>query len=65
MYYSYVFVEYSHEQSAIDAQTHLNDYALDKNHTFKANLLSDLEKYSLLDLEKQNDTPVPYNDPVR
>ena len=60
-----MFVEFSTEQSAIDAQSNLNGYTLDKNHIFKTNFFQDFETYVNLNLNETIDEPFAYNDPVR
>lgn len=60
----YMFVEYESEISAQDAVSQLNNYRLDKSHTFKVNMFSDFEKYKELNLSSSEaDTPVPYKNP--
>ena len=61
---SYMYVEFSTEQSAIDAQSYLNGYTLDKNHVFKTNFFQDFDTYHDLNLNEKIDEPAPYNDPV-
>jgi hypothetical protein len=58
-----MFVEFSTELSAIDAQSYLNGYCLDKNHVFKTNFFQDFETYVNLNLNENIDEPAPYNDP--
>ena len=41
----------------------LNGYALDKNHTFKVNFLSDFDAYKMLNLEQEIEAPLPYKEP--
>jgi len=58
----YIFIEFSNEHEAQDVQAHLNGYILDKNHTFKANMFSDFDKYHNLNLADQQDKPISYKD---
>lgn len=57
----YLYVEYENEQSALDAVSQLNGYRLDKAHSFKVNLFSDIDKYKNLVIKKEDiGEPVPY-----
>lgn len=58
-----MFVEFTNDLIAQDAQSKLDGYALDKNHTFRTNLLRDFDRYQELDSSPKVDTPVAYKDP--
>lgn len=59
----YLFVEYDNEISAQEAVSQLNNYRLDKSHSFKVNFLDDFEKYKQLNLTKEIEGPAPYKNP--
>lgn len=41
----YCFLEFEDEETALKAQENLNNHRFDKNHTFKANLFTDFDRY--------------------
>jgi translation initiation factor 3 subunit B len=58
-----LFVEYENEISAQEAVSQLNNYRLDKSHSFKVNFFDDFEKYKQLNLNKEIEGPAPYKNP--
>ncbi|XP_025835515.1 eukaryotic translation initiation factor 3 subunit B-like [Agrilus planipennis] len=56
----YIFLEYANPQDASEAAKMINNYKLDKQHTFLVNLFSDFEKYESIPEEWEPPQPQPY-----
>lgn len=56
----YVFLEYKNAQNAEEAVKALNNYRLDKSHTFAVNLFTDFVKYENIPEEWEPPTAQPY-----
>lgn len=56
----YVFIEYNNAQSARDAVAQLNNYKLDKKHTFLVNLFTDYEKFTTIPDQWEPPSPAPF-----
>ncbi|KAK9836110.1 hypothetical protein WJX81_002073 [Elliptochloris bilobata] len=56
----FAFVEFSAPQEAMAAQQLLNNYVLDKRHTFVVTLFDDFEKYARVPLEYEAPEPKPF-----
>ncbi|XP_023327407.1 eukaryotic translation initiation factor 3 subunit B [Eurytemora carolleeae] len=58
----YIFLEYSSPDNAEKAVAGMDNYKLDKQHTFLVNLFSDFEKYDKITEEWEEPTPKEYVD---
>jgi len=58
----YIFLEFSSPDNAQQAVAAMNNYKLDKTHTFLVNLFTDFEKYEKISEEWEEPTPKPYED---
>jgi len=58
----YIFLEFSAPDNAMDAVTGMNNYKLDKTHTFAVNLFSDFEKYENISEAWEEPLPKEYVD---
>uniref|UniRef100_A0A0K8TT04 Eukaryotic translation initiation factor 3 subunit B n=1 Tax=Tabanus bromius TaxID=304241 RepID=A0A0K8TT04_TABBR len=56
----YVFIEYKNSAIAEEIVKTLNNYRLDKNHTFAVNLFTDFQKYENIPEKWEVPTPQPY-----
>jgi len=58
----YIFLEFSSPENAEQAVSAMNNYKLDKTHTFLVNLFTDFEKYERISDEWEEPSPKPYED---
>lgn len=58
----YAFLEYKDSDSAAEAVKTLNNYRLDKAHTFQVNLFTDFSKYEHIPDEWEPPQPQPYKE---
>jgi len=58
----YIFLEFSSPENAEQAVQAMNNYKLDKTHTFLVNLFTDFEKYEDISDDWEEPTPKPYQD---
>jgi len=58
----YIFLEFSSPENAEKAVSVMNNYKLDKQHTFLVNLFSDFDKYESISEEWEEPKPQEYSD---
>jgi len=58
----YIFLEFSSPDNAQQAVVAMNNYKLDKTHTFIVNLFTDFDKYESISEEWEEPTPKAYED---
>jgi translation initiation factor 3 subunit B len=56
----YIFLEYDNPEAALAAVKSVNNYKLDKAHTFKVNLFTDFEKLKNISDDWEPPEPLPY-----
>ncbi|XP_008544236.1 eukaryotic translation initiation factor 3 subunit B [Microplitis demolitor] len=57
----YIFLEYNNKLSAAAAIKALNNYKIDKQHTFKVNLFTDFKKFENIPKDWEPPKPQPYS----
>ncbi|GLH05916.1 Eukaryotic translation initiation factor 3 subunit B [Gryllus bimaculatus] len=58
----YIFLEYANPKHALEAVKMMNNYKLDKQHTFLVNLFTDFKKYEDISDNWEPPEPMPYKD---
>lgn len=59
-YYRYIFLEYNNPLNALAAAQSVNNYKIDKQHTFKVNLFTDFKKFEEIPDEWEPPKPQPF-----